>query len=318
MLRLILGVLVLAALPAASFAQSPVTTIRVAVLGYTDASALPLYAQSAGFFKKYGLDAKITPFTGGGAVIAAIAGGSLDVGFSNIVSTAAAIQRGIPIVALVPAALFDEKDRADNLLVKARGSKLRTGADLNGKTVAVTTLSGALQLCASAWIDKNGGDSKTVHFVELPTSEMAAALRAGRVEAAMLAEPALTQGKGEVEELGDAFAAIAPRWILGVFVASKSWASANPDAAHRFIQAIVETARWANAHRGETAKILGPVSNIDPATFGAMARSTYGGSLNAALLQPPIDVAYKYAQLKAPLDAKQIVADAEPYWRGIR
>jgi NitT/TauT family transport system substrate-binding protein len=318
MLRAILAALALAALPAATLAQPAPTALRIAVLGYTDASSLPLYAQSAGFFRKYGLDAKITPFNGGGAVVAAVAGGSLDIGFSNIVSAAGAIERGIPIVALVPAALFDAHDRADNLLVKARGSKLRTGADLNGKTVAVTTLSGALQLCASAWIDKTGGDSKTVHFVEVPTSEMAAALKAGRIDAAMLAEPALTQAKGDVEELADAFAAIAPRWTLGVFVTSKAWAAANPDAAHRFVEAMVETARWANAHRADTAKILGPLSNIDPATFASMARSRYGDALSAPLLQPPIDAAYKYGQIKGPLDAKVIVDDAQPYWRGVR
>ena len=311
MLRLLIAVLILAQ-------ASPATPIRVALLGNTDASSLPLYAQTAGFFKKHGLDATLSSFNGGGAVVAAVAGGSLDVGFSNVVSTAAAIQRGIPVVVLAPAAIFDEKDRPDNTLVKARGSKLKNGADLNGKTVAVTTLSGTLQLCAAAWIDKNGGDSKTVHFIELPNSEMVAALKAGRIDAAMLAEPTLTQARGEVEEMGDAFAAIAPRWTLGVFVASKAWVTANPDAAHRFVEAMVETARWANTHRADTAKILGPVSHIDPAVFALMARSRYGDVLSTALLQPPLDVAYKYGQLKAPFDSKQMVAESQPYWRGIK
>jgi NitT/TauT family transport system substrate-binding protein len=312
MLRLFLAALMLAQ------ATPAVTPIRVAVLSYTDASALPVYAQTMGFFKKHGLDAKLSSFNGGGAVVAAIAGGSLDVGFSNIVSAAAAMQRGIPIVTLAPAAIFDEKDRPDNTLVKARGAKFKTGADLNGKTVAVTTLSGTLQLCAAAWIDKTGGDSKSVHFIELPNSEMVAALKAGRIDAAMLAEPSLTQAKSDVEELGDAFAAIAPRWTLGVFVASRAWVTANPDAAHHFVEAMIETARWANAHHAETAKILGPLTNIDPSVFASMARSRYGDVLNAAMLQPPIDVAYKYGQLKTPFDSKQMVAEAQPYWRGIR
>lgn len=311
MLRLLVAVLILAQAPA-------VTPIRVAVLGNTDASSLPLYAQTAGFFKKHGLDATLSSFNGGGAVVAAVAGGSLDVGFSNVVSAAAAIQRGIPVVVLAPAAIFDEKDRPDNTLVKARGSKLKTGADLNGKTVAVTTLSGTLQLCAASWIDKTGGDSKTVHFIELPNSEMVAALKAGRIDAAMLAEPTLTQARNDVEEMGDAFAAIAPRWTLGVFVASKAWVRANPDAVHRFVEAMVETARWANTHRADTAKILAPVSHIDPAVFGSMARSRYGDVLSTALLQPPLDAAYKYGQIKAPFDSKQMVAEAQPYWRGIK
>ena len=317
-LRLLAALILLAALPQSALAQATPTTIRVAVIGYADATSLPIYGQASGIFKKYGLDAKVTSFNGGGAIIAAIAGGSLDAGFSNLVSAASAIQRGIPVMILTPAALFDEKDRSDNLLVKARGSKLQSGADLTGKAVAVTTLSGGLQLAASAWIDKTGGDSKAVHFVELPNSEMAAALKQGRIDAAMLAEPALSQAKGDVDVLADAFGAIAPRYTEGVFVVSKAWVEANPDAAHRFVQAMVETARWANKHHADTAKILAPLLGIDPAAFGSIARTTYGDVLSVQLLQPLLDVAYKYGQIKMPFDAKQIVADSQPYWRGMR
>ena len=306
-------VLVLAAAfaPTAARAQA-LTPIRVGQLGNTDASALPLYAQAAGIFKKYGLDATITSYTGGGAIIAAIAGGSLEVGFSNITSAVQAMQRGIPIVTLAPANLSNAGHN-DALLVKARDSKVKTGADLDGKIVAVTTLGGTLQLSAEAWIDKNGGDSHSVHWVEVPTSAMAASLKAGRIEAAMLSEPFLTQNKADVEELGDAFAAIAPRWVGAIFVASKSWAAANPDAARRFEAAMRESARWANTHRADTAKVLMPLTRIDPAIFAEMDRSTYAETLERDLLQPPIDAAVKYGALKEPFDTAQLVSQAAAY-----
>jgi NitT/TauT family transport system substrate-binding protein len=157
-----------------------------------------------------------------------------------------------------------------------------------------------------------------VHFVELPNSEMSAALKQGRIDAAMLAEPALSQAKADVDVLGDAFGAIAPRWTVGVFVASKAWVEANPDVAHRFVQAMVESAHWANTHHAETAKILSPLLGVDPAAFATMVRSTYGDVLSAQLLQPQLDAAYKYGQLKTPFDARQIVADAQPYSKGVR
>jgi NitT/TauT family transport system substrate-binding protein len=317
-LRVAVAMLALAIVPQSAFAEPAPATVRAAVIGYADATSLPLYGEASGIFKKYGLDAKVTSFNGGGAIIAAIAGGSLDVGFSNLVSAVSAMQRGIPVMVLTPASLFDRKERGDNLLVKTHGSKIQSGADLSGKIVAVTTLNGGLQLAASTWIDKNGGDSKSVHFVELPNSEMSAALKQGRIDAAMLAEPALSQAKADVDVLGDAFGAIAPHWTVGVFVASKSWVEANPDVAHRFVQAMVETARWANTHRTDTAKILSPLLGVDPAVFSTMVRSTYDDVLSAQHLQPQLDVAYKYGQLKTPFDARQIVADAQPYWKGVR
>jgi NitT/TauT family transport system substrate-binding protein len=303
-------------IPVQALAQSatPPAPIRVACLGYTEASILPVYAQQTGIFKKYGLDATLTTFNGGGAIIAAIAGGSLDAGFSNITSAVAAIQRGIPIVVLTAANLTSTAD-SDAQLMKARGSKLKTGADLNGKTIAVTTLGGTLQLGAEQWIDKNGGDSKSVHFVEVPSSNMAAALKQGRIDAAMMSEPFLTEESADVEVLANAFAAIAPEWISAVFVASKAWVTANPDAARRFVAAMHETARWANAHHAETAAILSPLSGVPLATFAAMKRAAYTDKLTRALLQPGIDAAFRYGALKAPFDTSEIVTGAAPYLR---
>jgi NitT/TauT family transport system substrate-binding protein len=306
----------IALLPVAAMGQqsAPLMPLRVANLGYTDASALPVYAANNGTFKKYGLDATVTTFNGGGAIIAAIAGGSLDAGFSNITSAVAAIQRGIPIVVLTAANLTSTAN-SDAQLMKARGSKLKTGADLNGKIIAVTTLGGTLQLGAEQWIDKNGGDSKSVHFVEVPSSNMAAALKQGRIDAAMMSEPFLTEESADVEVLANAFAAIAPEWISSVFVASKAWVTANPDAARRFVAAMHETGRWANAHHADTAAILSPLSGVPLATFAAIKRTAYTDKLTRALLQPGIDAAVRYGALKSPFDTGEIVTDAAPYLR---
>ena len=62
----------------------------------------------------------------------------------------------------------------------------------------------------------------------------------------------------------------------------------------------METGRWANTHHAESAKVLGPLTGIEPATFATMARSEYGDSLTASMIQPVIDVAVKYGQLKEP------------------
>jgi len=314
--RLLAAAGTVAGVRTAAFAQGLVP-IRVGNVGVSDAGAESLYAQATGVFKKYGLAAEVTGVSGGGAVIAAIVGGSLDIGFANVVSLAQAREHDIPVVALVDGAIYPGS-HPDTLLVKARGSALRTGADLAGKTVGVATLNGSLQTCASAWIDKNGGDARTVHFVEAAFGEMAAALKAARLDAAMISEPALSRDLVDVDVLGDPFFAVGPRWTIGVWLTSKAWAAAHPDVARQFVRAMIETAHWANAHHAETAQLLAGPSHIDIATFAQMTRSTYGDALTAAMLQPQIDAAFKYGGLKQPFDAHAIVADAQPYWAGIR
>jgi NitT/TauT family transport system substrate-binding protein len=296
--------------PAPSAAQTTAPApVRIATLGFAGTTGLPIYAQETGIFKKDGIDATITQLNGGGAIVAAISGGSLDVGFSNITSAVAALERGLPIV-VVCAASLSAPGHVDARLMKARGSKLRSGADLNGKTIAVSTLGGTLQLGAQSWVDKTGGDSKTVHFLELPASNMAAALRQGRIDAAMIGSSNLEEDSNGIELLADALSTIAPQWIAGVFVASKTWVAANPDTARRFVLAMHETARWANAHKPETDQILARLSGIPVASLTKLASALYTDQLTRVLLQPGVDAAYRYGALKAPFDTTAIVNDA--------
>ena len=279
--------------------------VRIGALP-SDVSAQPVYAQMQGFYAHGGLEAEIQTLANGGAIIAAVASGALDVGFGNLTSIAAARQRGIPVKIISPASLYTSKAPV-TVLVKARGSNLRSGADLRGKTVAVSTLRGELQVGASAWIDKTGGDAAQTRFLEMPFSTMAAALAVGRVDAAMITEPALTVHKASVELLSDAYSAIADEFLIGGFVVSDAWARDNADAARRFAAVMAETARWANAHHDQTAEILAKRSGLDESVVRSMTRATYGEKLAADVIQPVLDAAAKYGSLKQPMKAKDLI-----------
>ncbi|HEX3549805.1 MAG TPA: ABC transporter substrate-binding protein [Candidatus Elarobacter sp.] len=273
----------------------------------SDVSAEPIYAEAQNLYAKAGLVPQIQALANGGAILAAVVGGALDLGFANLTSIAAARQRGAPVRIVAPATIYTDKAPV-TVLVKARGSKLRTGADLRGKTVAVSTLRGELQVAVSLWIDKNGGESGQTKFIELPFSAMPAALAAGRVDAAMLTEPALTQHKDTVELLSLAYSAIADEFLIGGFVASETWIRDNGDAAKRFGALILETARWANGHHTETAAILAKRANLDDALVRSMTRATYGERLSADMIQPVLDAAAKYGSLTRAMKAAELLA----------
>lgn len=310
LIRLLVAVAVFStSLPAAA-QNNP--NVRVLNLG-GDGGSLGAYALAGGFFKKNGVDATVAATSSGGAVVAAVAGGSADIGFSNLVSVAAAIGRGIPITIIAPATMFVNK-APDIVLAKARRATYKAGADLNGKIVAVTTLDGEQQLGAEVWIDKTGGNSKSVHFVEVPESSMDAALQQGRIDAAMMTAVYFAQARNDADLLGNADAAIAPVFISGLYFAATAWLEAQPDTARRVARALRETAHWVNTHHAETAAVLAQISSIDPATIAVMTRATFAESITVPELAPAIDVALTYGRLKAPLDYRQIVAKAQLYW----
>jgi NitT/TauT family transport system substrate-binding protein len=280
-------------------------TLRIATLTI-DSAAACFYAQDQGFFERAGIDAQIQTIASGGAIVAAVASNSVDVGFANLVSTVAAFAKNVPVVLVAPGSV-DVEAVPTNALVVAPASPIRTARDLNGKTMATTTLRNIVQFAAQNWIDKNGGDSSTVRFVEMPFSEMVEALVAGRIDAAIVAEPFMGAAKGRTRVVSYPMSAIGPRVQLGGWIASLGWARANAALVGAFADAIAKTNAWANAHHAQTAQILVKVSKLDPQIVTKMNRATYATALIPAELQPAIDVAARYGVIAQPVPAQAMI-----------
>jgi ABC-type nitrate/sulfonate/bicarbonate transport system substrate-binding protein len=130
--------------PAPAFAQpaASLTNLRVATPGQ-DSGALAAYAQEMGYFAKAGLDAQVTRLAkgGGAVVIAAVAGGSYDVGHADLTALCAAYEHGISVTLLSPSVLYLSAIPTPALIV-AKNSPFRSARDLDGQIVATASLVG--------------------------------------------------------------------------------------------------------------------------------------------------------------------------------
>jgi ABC-type nitrate/sulfonate/bicarbonate transport system substrate-binding protein len=297
--------------PLVSGAQSSPVVVRLGILPGDD-NAEPYYAEDTGIFRRAGIAAQIDSTLSGGRVIAAIKAGSIDIGFSNVISVAGEIQHGTALVILAPANIYDASDPGSEL-VQAPSTDYRTGKDLTGKAIASPSGSGSLgALGPQAWIDQTGGDSRTVRLVTgIPLEKLPAALASHEVDAAEMIEPYKTMllQKGEIKRLAATFNAIGTKFMGGCWIASAQWVQAHPDAARRFSASMRETAHWANAHRAATAVILTKRLGIAPSILASMSRATYGERLEPALIQPPLDIAAKYGVI-TPMKAEDLIAGA--------
>ena len=277
-----------------------------------DASAVVYFAQDAGFFNKAGVRVEIQPDTNGAAVAAAVMSGALDIGVSNVVSIALAHAKNLPLVLIAPSAIYSSTAPTTALLVE-KTSPITSGSSLNGKTVAVDGLNNITQVAADGWIDSHGGDSRTVHFIELPFSEMGSSLQRHIVDAAVIAEPFLTEAKAGGRIIGYPYDSIGSRFIINGWFANTEWVAKNQDAVQRFSQALFAAARWANSHRAQTAPMLVAHSRISPAIVADMTRATYAETLDPSLLQPEIDAAARYGVLSSRFPARDLLFDARSH-----
>jgi len=289
-------------------ARSQETTLKIATIPI-DVGAEVFYARDAGFFAKAGIDAQIQSITNGGAIAAAVASGAIDIGFSNLVSIATAYKRGLPITIIGPAGLYSTKTPS-SVCVVAQNSQIKTAKDLSGKIFATNGLKNIAEFGPRAWIDKNGGDSATVKFTEMPFPEMSIALAQGHIAAALLAEPSATEFKSSTRILSKCFDAIAPNFMISAYMTTTKWADSHPDLVRKFQDVLRETAAWANKNHDKTAEMLAKEAKISPDIVHAMNRSVYPERIDPAMIQPVIDVTAKYGGLGGAFPASDMIYHA--------
>lgn len=310
--RFLAGSAVLAATsfggPALLAAQG-LTTIRIASAPDEDILGA-LYGQQAGYFQKVGLTVDVQPANNGSAVAAAVVGGSIDIGKSSMISLLAAFQRGIPIVIIAPAANYNAAAPTIGMLV-AKDSPIHDARDLNGKTLSVSSLNDQFQMANELWVDVNGGDSKTLKFVELPTSAAPDAVADGRVAASTIVMPNLARAvdSGKCRIVGRPFDAIGRLWTIAAYFTTRDYATKNRDLILRFRTALFQASAYVNAHPAETAQALATFTGTPLATVQHMTRTTLGTTMDAKLIEPLIAPAVKYGLLKQAFDPRTMIYD---------
>jgi NitT/TauT family transport system substrate-binding protein len=272
----------------------------------TDGSAQVFYGMDKSFFKDAGFDVTLTILNNTASLASAVASGALEIGFGSVVPLAQAHLRGLEFRVIAPAAIYNGTT-ANNVIMVGKNSSVKSGKDLNGQIVAVNGLRDLTQYEMQAWIDKTGGDLKTIKIIETPFSEMGTALETGRVAAGILAEPYTTAALAQGRIIGDASAAVAKRFMITGWFAEASWLAKNPDEAKRLQAAILQTAKFGNANHAETEAIITKYTKITPDVAAKMTRSIYGDvKPDPALIQPVLDLAAKYGGM-APVAATDLI-----------
>ncbi len=310
-----LGGIALAALGTqAARAQTTPQTLRITLVP-SDTAAQVYYAIDLGMFAKRGIDVDLAGMTSGPAIAAAVASGAVDIGFSNFVSLSSAHERGLPFTMVAPANLSIAGAPTVGILSVAKTSTAKAGKDLDGKTIAVDGLNTVAMLGVRNWIDATGGDSSSVHFIELPFAQMPEALKTGRVDAASMnltADPDLGAPSDALRLLAPVFDTLAPKFTFSAWFSSTDWVTKHTDLAKAFAAVMRESALWANAHHHESAAILAKYLKQTPAQIEGVTRVVYGTDFSPQLIQPSIDLAAKYGAIKKSFPASEFLNGVVP------
>jgi NitT/TauT family transport system substrate-binding protein len=303
--RTLLGLLAAAPAALALPARAAGTLVRIGVQP-VESAGQAFYGKDLGLFEQAGLDVQITPMSNGPALVAAVLSGALDIGLSAVGSVAQAHVKGLGVKIIAPAGMYLSTAPTDVTMV-ALDSPIKTAADLSGKTIAVNGIGNVLMYATQAWIDKNGGDSKKVKWVEMPFPSMAGAIAAKRVDGATLAEPYVSAAKSVARAFADPMDAIALTIPATSWFATDTWLQQQPAVAAKVVDVFRKAALWANGHPKESGAILLKYTSIKPETLALMTRSTFGTDVVPSQIQALIDVGVRYNSIDRPLNAADII-----------
>jgi NitT/TauT family transport system substrate-binding protein len=237
--------------------QTKLTTINLDTLPIANGLPLDLGIQK-GFFANHGLEIKKTVLQSGNDIVLALANGNGDIGYIGYVPAMIGRTQGIKFQ--VVSASDDEGTSVDdnwqNIMVKG-SSSIQTPRDLAGKTIAVNALKGVGEVMIKAALKKAGVDPNSPKLVSLPFPSMRSALNNGQIDAFWAPEPFVTQGLGDGDRIVMAPGPLLGKyWPVGCYGALENWASAHPDLAKAFRDAINESLTYAQGHPDEVRALL--------------------------------------------------------------
>jgi NitT/TauT family transport system substrate-binding protein len=188
-------------------------------------------------------------------------------------------------------------------------SPIKTGKDLSGKTIGSSSLRDINAAASMAWIDKTGGDSKTVKVVEVPASAGAAFLEEHRADAVTLNEPAVSQAlaTGKIRILAPPYDAVGTGMTAG-FAAMAPYVAANRDAMERFAKAMHEASMYTNTHLPETVDLVAAYSGVAPDVVAKSVRFIDAEFLEPRYLQPMIDLCARYQLIDKNFSAADVIS----------
>jgi NitT/TauT family transport system substrate-binding protein len=284
------------------------TTLKVGVIPIADVA--PLYVGiKQGFFKQENLDIKPQLAEGGATITAQVVSGDLQIGFSNTTSLIIAASKKLPVQIVAQGVQgAPSEDKAWDAVLSKKGSPIRDPKALEGKTVSVNNLNNVGPLTINNAMEKAGADFRKVKYVEVPFPDANAALETGRVDAAWVVEPFVSQGTGQgAREVIHPFERTAPNFTVATYFTTKQYASQSKDVVDRFVRAINKSLQFSQSHPDVVRSVVPSYTKIPEAVAAKMRLPQWGSDLNQPTIQQTADLAQKYGFIKEKPDLNELI-----------
>jgi len=276
-----------------ALAQMPKVTLAIG--GASCLCYLPtMLAHQLGEYKKAGVEVDVVQFKGGSEALKAVLGGSADVVsgyFDHCVNLAA---KGQHLQAFV---VYDRFPGLVLVVSPKHTAEIRSVKDLANKKVGVSAPGSSTDFFLKYLLSKNGVDPNSVGVIGVGLGATAiAAMEQGRIDAAVMLDPAVTILAGKYKDLRilsdtrsekDTLAVFGGQYPGGSLYTRADWIASHQKEVQAMTNAIVSTLKWIHSHSAEEiTEKMPPEFTKNKALYIAALKNTMSMYSNDGKMDP--------------------------------
>jgi aliphatic sulfonates family ABC transporter substrate-binding protein len=261
----------------------------------------PYVAEHLGYFKDEGITVELSSFSYGPPIIEAFASKGVDFGLVGDLPAYSGIANGIDITII---GSYSTSETQNGLIVRD-AANIKRLEDLRGKKISVPFGSNSQPLLY-LYLERAKLKDTDVEIINLSVNDAVTSIIAGRIDAAVVWEPALSLATKKGNGVSQLASAEGFKLFVNPIIARGEFLAQYPQETAKLLKALDRAGIWAKEHQEEAAKIVSDATNID---IDAIRINIRKRGLSPSLPQDRIDAlikgaaqSYQYGLITKPID----------------
>jgi NitT/TauT family transport system substrate-binding protein len=246
-----------------------------------------------GFFEREGLDVELISLSGGAPILDGVMSGSIDIGFSNVVSLVLRCSNGAPFVSVFGGTYEDRDHQNHALLVRKDKWNESPRRALEGGKIAVNTFQNIEELMVQKYLQSIGILPTSIQRVEAPFPSMLPLIESGAVDAVSIVEPFITiarhDSQGQAVWLSNQYLATSSRTLVATYVSSRPIVERKKDSLKRFVKAMTDATNYIENNEGRSRLVIAKFVKIPEVLLSEIGLPDFANTIELSSLQSVIE-----------------------------
>jgi|GEM_PF-2127864 len=276
-------------------------------------SMIPIVVgKEQGIFEKHGIDLKFKETVAVDTLVPSVVSGDVQATTWTWGSLPVLEAGDLPVIAIAPLDQGPAAGESDIFeVVTLKSGDITSFDQLEGKTIAVSSIGGLAELQVRKAAREAGIDPDSLKLTVVPFPNVGAALRAGRIDAGFINEPWLAQTKAQtpMNVIDSSSLTVMEDMPFICLISNTQYVADNPETIRKVQLAVQESEQYARDHPDEIRDQLTTWSGLDQETAENVTLPYPATELDPEGVQEITDQLHEFGLLEEATDVAPLMIE---------